>query len=74
MIERSSPVIDSYMAASVICGSRGREESIRRGAEGPASGSLIFSRMEMSCWVRDEQAMLDDEMLVKADLKVDKWE
>ncbi len=49
MIERSSLVIDSYMAASVMFGSRGREESISRGADGLASGSLIFSSMEMSC-------------------------
>jgi len=45
----------------MICGSRGREESMRRGAEGPDSGSLIFSRIERSCCVRDG-AILNEEV------------
>lgn len=48
MMDRSHWLILRYVSESVIWGSRGSVESSKRGAEGPDSGSLIFSRIERS--------------------------
>lgn len=31
---------------------------MRSGADGPDSGSFIFSRIEMSCWVKVDEGIL----------------
>jgi hypothetical protein len=48
----------------MMWGSRGSEESMRTGAEGPDSGSLIFSRMNRSWFVRDAEGIANLEMKI----------